>query len=185
MYTSEEEAVKFLFKAFKGSRNKYTNLEKALHSILVGLTIKEIYQSEDIVVAAYLHNIINDTQYGYEDIEEIFGSIVADIVAEVSEDWSLPKWLERKKEFLNRIRRYSDINVLNIIVADKLQELLSYKELFSSKGDKLWSSMNNSSKSEIAWLYREVYNIALEKGCNSKLLSRYKREIVYYFGEMV
>ncbi len=184
MFSSEEEAVKFLFKAFKGSKNKITNLEKAMHSILVGLTIKDVYQSEDIVVAAYLHNIINETQYGYEDIEEKFGSIVADIVAEVSEDWSLPKWFERKKEFLNRIRRYSDVNAINIIVADKLQELLSYKEVYEKRGDKIWSTIGGS-KSDLAWLYREIYNIALDKGANSRVLSRYKKEIVYYFGEMV
>ena len=184
MYTNEEEAIMFVFKAFKNSKNKFTNLEKSMHSIMVGLCIKEIYQSEDIIVAAYLHNIINDTQYGYEDIEEKFGSIVADIVAEISEDWSLPKWIERKKEFLNRIRRHSDVNSLNIIVADKLHELLSYKENYLKKNDKIWSNIGGS-KSDIAWLYREIYNIALEKGANSKLLNRYKREIVYYFGEMV
>lgn len=184
MYSNEEEAIRFMFMAFRGQKNKITNLEKALHSTLVGLTIKEIYQSEDIVIAAYLHNIINDTQYGYEDLEEKFGSIVADIVAEVSEDWSLPKWLERKKEFLNRIRRYSDVNALNIIVADKLQELLSYREVYSKKSDKLWSGIG-TSKSDIGWLYREIYNIATEKGGNIVLLNRYKKEIVYYFGEMV
>ena len=98
MYENEERAIKFLIKAFKGNKNKIDNMERCFHSILVGNAIKDITKYEEIIIAAYLHNIINYTEYGYEDIEERFGSIVSDIVTEISEDWSLPKWTSRKKE---------------------------------------------------------------------------------------
>ncbi len=183
MYSSIERAIKFIIKAFKGSKAKVDNMEKCFHSILVGNAIKEISNSEEIITAAYLHNIINYTEYGYEDIEEAFGSIVADIVSEISEDWSLPKWLERKKEFIKRIKQSNDINNLNIIIADKTQDLLSYRELFDKKKDKLWKDLN-STKSDMTWFYREIYNISVDKKANSKLLERYKELIEFYFGEV-
>ena len=182
MYNNEERAIKFIIQAFKGSKNKIDNMEKCFHSILVGLSIKEITNLEEIVTAAYLHNIINYTEYGYEDIEERFGSIVADIVSEISEDWSHPKWLDRKKEFIKRMKQSNDINNINIVIADKIQDLLSYREYYEKKNNKLWKELN-ASKSDIAWFYRELYNIAISKNANSKLTNRYKKELIYYFGD--
>ena len=143
MYNDEEKAIKFIIQAFKGSKDKIDNMEKCFHSILVGNAIKEITNSEEIITAAYLHNIINSTEYGYEDIEERFGSIVADIVSEISEDWSHTKWIDRKKEFIRRIKMSQDINNINIIVADKTQDLLSYRDLFARKGNKIWKECDS------------------------------------------
>ncbi len=182
MYNNEERAIKFIIQAFKGNKTKIDNMEKCFHSILVGNSIKEITNAEEIIIAAYLHNVINSTEYGYEDIEERFGSIVADIVSEISEDWSLPKWIDRKKEFLKRIKLSNDINNINIIIADKTQDLLSYKDYFEKKGNKLWKELN-ATKSDITWFYRELYNIAVNKNANSKLVNRYKRELIFYFGD--
>jgi myo-inositol-1(or 4)-monophosphatase len=184
MYNNEERAIKFIIQAFKGNKNKIDNMEKCFHSILVGNSIKEITKAEEIVIAAYLHNVINYTEYGYEDIEDKFGCIVADIVSEISEDWSLSKWIDRKKEFIKRIKQSNDINNINIIIADKTQDLLSYKEYFKKKNNKLWKELN-ASKSDITWFYRELYNIALNKGTNQKLLNRYKEELIFYFGDII
>lgn len=183
MYNTEEKAIKFTIQAFKGSKNKIDNIEKCFHSILVGSSIKEITNSEEIITAAYLHNIINCTEYGYEDIEERFGSIVADIVSEISEDWSLPKWMDRKREFIKRMKLSNDINNINIVIADKIQDLLSYREFYEKKNNKLWKELN-ASKSDIAWFYRELYNIAINKNANTKLTNRYKKELVYFFGDV-
>lgn len=183
MYENEERAIKFLIKAFKGNKNKIDNMERCFHSILVGNAIKDITNYEEIIIAAYLHNIINYTEYGYEDIEERFGSIVSDIVTEISEDWSLPKWTSRKKEFIKRIKLSNDVNNINIIVADKTQDLLSFRSYYEKKNNKLWKELN-ITKSDATWFYREIYNIALSKNANPKLLNRYKKELEYFFGEI-
>ena len=62
MYNDEEKAIKFIIQAFKGSKDKIDNMEKCFHSILVGNAIKEITNSEEIITAAYLNNIINSTE---------------------------------------------------------------------------------------------------------------------------
>ena len=33
--------------------------------------------------------------------------------------------------------------------------------------------------------YRELYNIAVSKNANAKLTNRYKKELVYYFGDVI
>ena len=78
MYNSVEEAIHFMVKANKGQKRKNENIDKSFHSMSVGMMIKNTTQSDDVVVAAILHDIIKDTEYGYEDIEEKFGSFISE-----------------------------------------------------------------------------------------------------------
>lgn len=50
----------------------------------------------DVLIAAILHDTIEDTDSTKEDIQELFGERVCSIVLEVTDDKSLPK--ERRKE---------------------------------------------------------------------------------------
>lgn len=183
MYNSVEEAIHFMVKANKGQKRKNENIDKSFHSMSVGMMIKNTTKSDDVVVAAILHDIIKDTEYGYEDIEEKFGTLVADMVSDLSEDMGLPKWIDRKKDYLKRIRNNGDINVVNIMVADKLHNLLSDYELFTKVDDKVWK-YSKANKIENAWFYKECYNIAKKKKANATLLRRYKKILEIYFGEI-
>ncbi|MBR6133811.1 MAG: HD domain-containing protein [Bacilli bacterium] len=183
MYTKVEEAIHFMVKAYKGQKRKNENIDISFHSMIVGMMIRNITYSEDVIVAAILHDIINDSTYGYEDIEEMFGTLVADIVYDLSENMSIPKWLDRKRDFLNRIKKNYDLNVINIMIADKIQNLVADYELFLDVGDKVWKS-SGGSKDENMWLYRESYYIAKEKGADQSLLDRYKKLLIIYFGDV-
>ena len=46
--------------------------------------------------AAVLHDTVEDTDTSFEELEKVFGQEVKNIVAEVSDDKSLPK-MERKR----------------------------------------------------------------------------------------
>lgn len=183
MYNSIEKAIHFMVKANKGQKRKNENIDKSFHSMSVGMMIRNITSSEDVVVAAILHDIIRDTEYGYEDIEERFGTLVADIVSDLSEDMAIAKWLDRKKDFVKRMKTNDDINVINIMIADKLHNLLSDYDLFLKLEDKVWK-YSKGSKEENAWLYKECYYIGKNKGANFQLLQRYKNILIKYFGEL-
>ena len=182
MYTKVEEALQFVMKANKGQKIKITGMDKSFHHIMVYSMIRDINHTEDVLVASLLHDIINDSEYGYEEIEELFGTLVADMVSDLSEDMSIAKWLDRKKEFVNRMKRNFDINVINIMIADKLTTLLSYYEHFIQNGDKLWK-LTGGSKDENCWLFRELYLVAKKKNADKKILSRYKELLIVYFGD--
>jgi len=153
MYNKIEEAIHFMVKANKGQKRKNENIDKSFHS----------------------------TEYGYEEIEEKFGTLVADIVADLSEDMAITKWLNRKKDYVRRMRANNDINVINIMLADKLHNLLSNYDNYLKLGDKMWKN-TGGSKEENCWLYRECYLIAKSKNAYEGLLNRYKEIIKIYFG---
>jgi guanosine-3',5'-bis(diphosphate) 3'-pyrophosphohydrolase len=52
--------------------------------------------NEDILSAAILHDVIEDTRFEYCDLQEDFGSTIANIVYDCTDDKSLPKE-ERKR----------------------------------------------------------------------------------------
>ncbi|MBQ4030440.1 MAG: bifunctional (p)ppGpp synthetase/guanosine-3',5'-bis(diphosphate) 3'-pyrophosphohydrolase [Bacilli bacterium] len=183
MYNNVEEAIHFMVKAFKGQKLKTENIDRSFHSMIVYTLLRDITDTEDVLVSALLHDVINDTEYGYEEIEEKFGTLVADMVSDLSEDMSIAKWLDRKKDYIRRMRANYDVMVINIMLADKLHILLSNYNLFLKVGDKVWKT-TGGSKDDNRWLYRETYNIAKKKGANKQLLDRYHEMLKIYFGDM-
>lgn len=182
MYTKVEEAIHFMVKANKGQKRRNENIDKCFHPMVIYSMLREFVDTEDVLVSALLHDIIDDTEYGYEEIEERFGTLVADMVSDLSEDKSITKWLDRKKDYVKRMRNNYDVNVINIMLADKLHNLISHYENYLKIGDKIWKN-SGGTKDENRYLYRETYNIAKKKNANQHLLERYKEMIIIYFGE--
>ncbi|MFO1036500.1 MAG: HD domain-containing protein [Geminicoccaceae bacterium] len=55
----------------------------------------------EVIQAAVLHDVVEDTRYGIGDVAERFGEAVAGLVAECSDDMSLPKE-ERKRRRIEK-----------------------------------------------------------------------------------
>ena len=81
----------------------YINHPIQLMDVLTG-----IGKVEDIptLVAALLHDTIEDTHTNYEELKAYFGNEIADIVMEVSEDPALSKE-DRRQQFVTRAPHFS------------------------------------------------------------------------------
>lgn len=183
MYTKIEEAIHFMVKANKGQKRKNENIDKSFHSMTIYSMLREFTDDEDILISALLHDVINDTEYGYEDIEEKFGTLVADMVSDLSEDMAITKWLDRKKDYIKRMKSVNNINIINIMLADKLHNLLSNYDNFTKNGNKIWKNTGGSAE-ENRYIYREIYYIARNKGAYRKLVARYREILIIYFGDL-
>lgn len=60
-------------------------------------------QDDDLLVAAVLHDVVEDTETTLEEVEEAFGAVVRELVDAVSDDKSLPK-AERKRLQIEHVR---------------------------------------------------------------------------------
>lgn len=65
----------------------------AAHTSRVALTIAVLFgfTDEDILAAAYLHDVIEDSDVDYDDLLEDFNADVADFVVAMSKDLRLPQ----------------------------------------------------------------------------------------------
>lgn len=93
------EAASFAAQRHTGHKRKGSAGEPYInHPLEVAALLSEVGGVEDfdVLIAALLHDTVEDTGTTREEIAERFGERVAGIVAEVTDDKSLPK--ERRKE---------------------------------------------------------------------------------------
>jgi guanosine-3',5'-bis(diphosphate) 3'-pyrophosphohydrolase len=90
------------------------------HPINVALTLAEIGKEDDdnLIIAAVLHDTIEDTKTTPEEIENLFGKKVLDIVLEVTDNKNLPKEERKRLQVLNA--PHKSIEAKKLKLADKI-----------------------------------------------------------------
>ena len=71
--------------AHKGQTRKYSGLPYIIHPIEVATIVEEAGGTDDMIAAALLHDVIEDTDFTYEDIAEKISPEVADLVQGMTE----------------------------------------------------------------------------------------------------
>lgn len=181
MYTKEEQAIKFVIKALEGKKRIKEDIDLSFHSISVGIMLKNNNCDENTVLAGFLHDIIEDSDYDYEYIKENFGEIVADYVLNVSEDISIKDFKQRKRNFMENLKKCNN-NIILIEVADKLHNLLSDYELWKKEGRQALATLNTTYDMN-KWYYLEMRKLFNKKIKDSNLLYRYNKICDMYFSD--
>lgn len=72
----------------------------------------------DLLVAALLHDTVEDTATSFDELTNLFGSDVRDLVSEVTDDKSLPK--ERRKQLQVENAPHKSRRAKQLKIADKI-----------------------------------------------------------------
>ncbi len=124
---AEEKLVRCAagFAAYKhrNQRRKYTNELYFVHCKEVADLVASVSNDKNVVMAAYLHDTLEDTDATYDEIASIFGFAVADLVLEVT-DVSKPSDGNRE------VRKALDRN--HIAKASKNGQLIKLADLISN-----------------------------------------------------
>lgn len=136
----KQRAKTFAEKAHKGQQRKSSNVPYITHPIRVAERLERAGFCDEIICAAYLHDVVEDTPYEMEDIEKEFGPRVAHLVAAHTENKS-KSWQERKQHTIDTIKN-AEKEVKYLIVADKLDNLLDLEKSLKQQGDIVWESFN-------------------------------------------
>lgn len=164
-YERLEEAYQFAKQAHEGQTRKGTDIPYIVHPVEASiiaytLLMEKKVKNVDVVVAAILHDVIEDTEYSKEDIANRFGSETAELVASVSENKREGKskeetWKIRKEEAVQKVQKAS-IETKIIDLADKLSNLRATKECYIAEGEKFWNRFNQKDKSQHEWYYKAM-----------------------------
>ena len=125
-----DEVFEFAIKAHKGAYRKGTKTPYILHPIETAAIAARITNDTDVIAGAVLHDTIEDTNVTYNELKNIFGELIADIVKSVSEDKS-KSWEERKSHTLNTLENES-IEVKIVVLSDKLSNMRSIYNDYSA-----------------------------------------------------
>lgn len=92
------------------------------HLFSVAMMLTEFTDDEDVIVAALLHDTVEDTDYTLAELEEDFGGRVKEIVDALSERMTIGEqkvsWTERKKNYAKQLKA-GPIEAVMIAAADK------------------------------------------------------------------
>lgn len=155
-----DKAIIFATNAHSGALRKGTDTPYIVHPLEAACIAATITFDKEIIAAAVLHDVVEDTDYNSEDIIKEFGERVANLVMSDSEDKMKhlspsQTWLTRKQatlDFLDVSTKEEQI----ICIADKLSNLRAIYRDYKTLGDKLWDRFNQKDKEKHAWYYRGI-----------------------------
>ncbi len=122
-------ATKFAAEKHSTQRRKNKDATPYInHSIEVAEHLASVggIQDEDILIAALLHDTIEDTDTSFEEIAGLFGERVASIVSECTDDKSLIQVERKRLQIVNAPKKSPEAKCVKI--ADKTCNLMSILE---------------------------------------------------------
>jgi (p)ppGpp synthase/HD superfamily hydrolase len=132
LQTKEEKALEFAVRAHGEQKRKYTNDPYIKHPIEVAELVKSRGVHTDIVCAALLHDVVEDTPVAINEINQEFGIIIGRIVEDLTDVYTSEAFpnIRRKERKLLECYRLSKVsgNAKTIKLADLINNTSSIVE---------------------------------------------------------
>lgn len=155
-----KEAAAFAEQVHRGAVRKGTPIPYITHPLEAAIIVTMMTKDEELIAAALLHDAIEDAGVSYEELKARFGSRVANLVLEESEDKS-KSWLERKKATVDHLKTAGrDAKILAL--ADKLSNIRSTSRDYLLMGEEIWKRFNVKEKALHAWYYMSMAEVLRE-----------------------
>lgn len=156
-----DEALRFAIAAHEGARRKGGDVPYITHPLEVATIAASMTSDEDVLCAAVLHDVVEDTPTTLDELRLAFGDRVAELVASETENKRshLPAavtWLIRKQESIEELRATRDRDVLILWLSDKLSNLRSFALMHRQQGDRMWEVFNQKDPAQHAWYFRQI-----------------------------
>jgi (p)ppGpp synthase/HD superfamily hydrolase len=127
-----QKTIEFATKAHGDQKRKYTGEPYIVHPISVSKRIEDLGIDGDILHAAILHDVVEDTPITLEEIRQEFGDSIANIVEELTDVYTSVNFpdLNRKARKKLEIERLSKISeqAQTIKLSDIIDNLPSIME---------------------------------------------------------
>lgn len=151
-----DSAILFATRAHSGTERRGKAFPYIVHPLEAVSICSTISSDQQILAAAALHDVVEDTDITLEEIRSRFGDRVASLVG--SETDTLPpetSWHERKKAAIEKLAASShDAKV--VAIGDKLSNMRAIYRDWCVKGDEIWNIFHETDKKEHEWHYRSL-----------------------------
>ncbi len=157
----------FLFAAEKhaGQARKTTTIPYIAHLMGVTSTVLEFGGDEDLAIAAFLHDVVEDCGGApmLNEVRRRFGKRVAKIVEGCTDSDTYPKppWRQRKEAYIAHLKK-ADADTRLVSAADKLTNVRSIVADYREVGECIWARFNGGRDGTL-WYYRALLDEFLRK----------------------
>ncbi|MBR0245320.1 MAG: bifunctional (p)ppGpp synthetase/guanosine-3',5'-bis(diphosphate) 3'-pyrophosphohydrolase [Bacteroidales bacterium] len=153
-----DRAIVFAVKAHAGTERRGKGFPYIVHPMEAVEIVATITPDQELLAAAALHDVVEDTDFTADDIRREFGDRIANlVVAEsdvfmdgVSEEDS---WHARKQAAIDRLAK-APHDAKIVAMGDKLSNMRAIARDYAVKGDALWQIFHAKDPKDHEWHYR-------------------------------
>jgi guanosine-3',5'-bis(diphosphate) 3'-pyrophosphohydrolase len=171
--TLVRRAYAFAEAAHRGQRRKDDRAFIA-HPVRVARLLAARGYDEEVVAAALLHDVVEDTSVTLSEVRERFGARVAELVACVTEDPELPTD-ERKRAYRDAVRHSPDA-ARAICAADKVCNVSDLREAASDSAEQVLARFNGGLEAQVQRFSAEL-SMLEESGTDRSLREAMRIEL--------
>ncbi len=165
-----ETALKIAVVSHTGQVRRSDGSPYIVHSVMVARMLDRAGFSDEVVAAALVHDVLEDTKVTESELRLALGDAVVDIVFGVSEETELP-WEERKQKYIDRVTASGEA-VRAVSVADKIHNAESLLAAAEVMGAEVWTVFNRGKQQKL-WFESSLYDSLLPH-FKHPLMARYK-----------
>lgn len=152
-----DKAVAFATQAHSGTERRGKAYPYIIHPMEAVSIVATITNDPEMLAATILHDTVEDTDVTIEQIRELFGQRVADLVQHETAplDDSLT-WREKKTQQIKQLAE-APYDSKVVALGDKLSNMRGIAWDYRKIGDEVWKLFHaHNGKDDIAWYYRSL-----------------------------
>ena len=155
-----DRAIIFAVKAHSGVERRGKGFPYIVHPLEAMAIVSTITPDQELLAAAVLHDVVEDTDVTVEMIRKEFGDRVASIVANESDTLEIglneeDSWMTRKQKAIDRLAQAS-LDVKIVALGDKLSNIRAIARDYSAMGDKIWDLFHMKNRLVHEWRFRAL-----------------------------
>jgi (p)ppGpp synthase/HD superfamily hydrolase len=148
-----ETATRIAVRAHASQKRKEGNLPYISHPVMVALKIAKYDFSDEVIAAALVHDVLEDTDFGAGNLKNELGEEVFEIVQAVTNDDTL-SWEDKKLHYIETVRNGPE-GAKAVATADKVHNMESLLLAYGEQGPAIWEHFNAGKEKKI-WFEEEM-----------------------------
>ncbi|MBQ9650386.1 MAG: bifunctional (p)ppGpp synthetase/guanosine-3',5'-bis(diphosphate) 3'-pyrophosphohydrolase [Prevotella sp.] len=152
-----DRAIVFAVRAHQNVERKGKGFPYIVHPMEAVSIVATMTNDQELLAAAALHDVVEDTDTTVDDLRREFGERIA-LLVEAESDIRLDgsradSWHTRKEVAIERLANASrDAKI--VALGDKLSNMRAIARDYAQQGDALWNLFNVKERKEHEWHYR-------------------------------
>ena len=154
-----EVATRIAVRAHATQKRKEGDLPYVSHPFMVALKLAKYDFPDTVLAAALTHDVLEDTDYGEENLHAEIGDEAFEIVKAVTYDDTLP-WEDQRIKYIETVRNASE-GAKAVSTADKVHNMECLLIAYKDQGPELWQRFSRGKEKKI-WFEESMLKMLRE-----------------------
>lgn len=153
-----DRAIVFAVRAHAGTERRSKGFPYIVHPLEAVGIVATMTSDQELLAAAALHDVVEDTDITLKQIRDEFGELIAALVAAETDELypevhDVESWRKRKQAAIDRLASAS-LDAKMVALGDKLSNMRAIARDYAVQGDELWNRFRSKDRKDHEWHYR-------------------------------